>query len=44
VNKDGLVVLSDHTIELKKGEVTHVSRRIEYWGGKEEILKHSSNQ
>lgn len=39
VNKEGLVVLSDHTIELKKDDVTHVSRRIEYW---EEKKKYSS--
>jgi hypothetical protein len=39
VNKDGLIVLSDHTIELKKDDVTHVSRRIEYW---EEKKKYSS--
>ncbi len=39
VNKDGLVVLSDHTIELKKDDITHISRRIEYW---EEKKKHSS--
>jgi hypothetical protein len=44
VNKDGLVVLSDHTIELKKDDITHVSRRIEYLGRKEEVLKRSSNQ
>ena len=39
VNKEGLVVLSDHTIKLKKDDVTHVSRRIEYW---EEKKKYSS--
>ncbi len=39
VNKDGLVVLSDHTIELKKDDIAHVSRRIEYW---EEKKKYSS--
>jgi len=39
VNKDGVVVLSDHTIELKKDDVTHISRRIEYW---EEKKKHSA--
>lgn len=39
VNKYGLVVLSDHTIKLKKDDITHVSRRIEYW---EEKKKYSS--
>lgn len=39
VNKEGLIVLSDHTIELKKDEVTDVSCRIEYW---EENKKYSS--
>lgn len=39
VNEDGLVVLSDQAVELKKDDVTHASRRIEYW---EEKKKHSS--
>lgn len=39
VNADGLVVLSDNIIELKKDHITHTSRRIEYW---EEKKKHSS--
>ena len=37
VNKDGLVVLSDHKIELKKDDVTHISRKIEYWEEKKKI-------
>lgn len=39
MNKEGLAVLSDHTIELQKDDFTHVSRQIEYW---EEKKKYSS--
>lgn len=38
VNENGLVVLSDYMIELKKDDITHTSRRIEYW---QEKRKHS---
>jgi len=38
VNENALVVLSDHMIELKKDDITHTSRRIEYW---QEKKKHS---
>jgi hypothetical protein len=31
VDKEELVVLSDHMIELRKDDVTHVSCRVEYW-------------
>jgi len=37
VNEDGLVVVSDHKIELKKDDVTHISRRIEYWEEKKKL-------
>jgi len=37
VNEDGLVILSDHKIELKKDDVTHISRRIEYWEEKKKL-------
>ncbi len=36
VNEDGLVILSDHKIELKKDDITHISRKIEYWQEKKE--------
>lgn len=39
VNNNGLVVLNDSTIVFEKDDITHTSRRIEYW---EEKKKHSS--
>lgn len=39
VNPKGLVVLNDATVEFKKGEIRHTSRRIEYW---EDKKKYSS--
>lgn len=43
INEQGLVVLNDQLIELKKDEIQHTTRRIEYWEKKHSVILLTNN-